>query len=558
MINGPSRASLAIPLGAFPPLRLVFARLSSRLACIAVLFILELLVVSLWLDTKALDGRGGLIGAVGDYGPHLLQSLVVFTTVFLAFGYSNAKEALSTISDRLAGTPFVWSYLAAHGAGMIAFAFLSTVLFGGVQGLLGNLIASIWLGTGILGIVTALFFFVPPKTVRELLGNTGSAWIYAVPAAALTPALVIASKRLWKPATALTFEIVKSILNPFVPGFVADPATKIIGTQKFTVQIAPGCSGLEGMGLMLIFGVLWLWFFRRDFIFPRALLLIPFGVSLIFLLNAARIATLILIGDAGAQAVALGGFHSQAGWIAFNGVALGLACVAHRVQWLSSTRTPVERAERWVENPTAAYLVPALAILAAAMVSRAGSGGFEWMYPLRFVAAAGTLLLFRRQYMSLNWKCGWVAPVVGGIVFVLWISLDRIAGTGAVSGMAAELAASPAPVRITWLVIRVLAAVVTVPIAEELAFRGFLLRRLISADFESVSFQRWTLVAVFVSSVAFGLLHGDRWIAGSIAGLLYAGAQKWRGRIGDAVVAHGVTNALISIAVLWGGNWSLW
>jgi CAAX prenyl protease-like protein len=100
--------------------------------------------------------------------------------------------------------------------------------------------------------------------------------------------------------------------------------------------------------------------------------------------------------------------------------------------------------------------------------------------------------------------------------------------------------------------------VITVPIAEELAFRGFLLRRLIAADFEAVSLQRWTLLAVLVSSVAFGLMHGDRWVAGSIAGLLYAGAQRWRGRIADAVVAHGITNALVAIWVVWGGHWSFW
>ena len=554
MINSPSRNSLAIPDRVFAPRTRFHIKLSSRIACLVVLFVSELIVVSLWLDTNALDGRRGLIGAIGDFGPYILQSLVVFTTVFLAFGYSNVKTALSRIHNQLAGTPIVCSYFAAHIAAMLAFAFLSRALFGGAQGLLGNLIASVWLATGILGIVTALFFFVPPKTVRGLLANTGSAWIYAASAALLTPGLVIASKSLWKPTTALTFEIVKSLLKPFVSGFVADPVTRIIGTQKFTVQIAPSCSGLEGMGLMLIFGVLWLWFFRSDYQFPRALLLIPLGVSLIFLLNSVRIAALILIGDAGARAVATEGFHSQAGWIAFNGVALGLACVAHRVPWLSSTRTPMQR----VENPTAGYLVPVLAILAAAMVSRATSGGFEWMYPVRFVAAAGTLLLFKRQYVRLDWRFGWVAPAVGGIVFILWLSLDRIAGTPTGTGMAVELAAWSAPARITWIVIRVLAAVVTVPIAEELAFRGFLLRRVISADFESVSFQRWTVLAVFISSVAFGLLHGDRWVAGSIAGILYAGAQKWRGRIGDAVVAHAVTNALIAVSVLWGGNWSLW
>ena len=95
-------------------------------------------------------------------------------------------------------------------------------------------------------------------------------------------------------------------------------------------------------------------------------------------------------------------------------------------------------------------------------------------------------------------------------------------------------------------------------IAEELAFRGFLLRRLISADFESVSLRAFTAISFVVSSVAFGLLHGDRWLAGAVAGAVYAGVLLWRGRIGDAVVAHGVSNALIAVWVLALGNWQLW
>jgi len=179
------------------------------------------------------------------------------------------------------------------------------------------------------------------------------------------------------------------------------------------------------------------------------------------------------------------------------------------------------------------------------MISRAGSGTFEWMYPLRFLAAAGALLYFRRSYAAVDWRFSWAAPLIGGLVFALWIALDRVAGTGTGS-MPAALAASPAPARDLWVGFRVLSAVVTVPIAEELAFRGFLLRRLMSAEFESISLQRWTLPAVAISSLAFGLMHGDRWLAGAIAGLLYAAAQKWRGRTGDAIVAHGVTNALIA------------
>lgn len=557
MENDPTIPSSTVLLTTGGSQRLFSRGLTSRVVGLAGLFALELIVLSTWLDTSALDGKGGLIGAVGDFGPHILRSLLVLTAVLLVFGYSNAKNGLLPISNRLADMPPVWRFLAVHCAAMSAFVFLSSLLFGGKH-LAGALLVLAWLATGICGIATGLFFFIPSKTFRELAGSAGAAWIYAIAAAVITPVFLIANKRLWKPTIALTFELVRFLVGSFVNSVVAIPATRTIGTQKFTVQIAPSCSGLEGMGLMLVFGVLWLWFFRSDYRFPRALLLVPIGVSVMFLLNAMRIAILILIGDAGASTVALGGFHSQAGWIAFNGVALALASVTHRVRWLSSTRPLVAADERLSENPSAPFLVPFLAILAAAMVSRAASGTFEWMYPLRFIAAAGTLLFFRRKYASINWRFGWAAPLVGCLVFILWIGLDRIAGTQTESGIPGSLAAWPAAARIAWLVLRTLAAVITVPIAEELAFRGFLLRRLMSANFESVSLQRWSFLAVLVSSLGFGLLHGDRWVAGCMAGLLYAVVQKWRGRIGDAVVAHGVTNALVSIWVLWGGHWSLW
>ena len=101
-------------------------------------------------------------------------------------------------------------------------------------------------------------------------------------------------------------------------------------------------------------------------------------------------------------------------------------------------------------------------------------------------------------------------------------------------------------------------AVLTVPIAEELAFRGFLLRRLASPDFESVSWRVFSWTPFLISSAAFGLLHGDRWLAGTIAGAIFALAQQRRGRIGEAIAAHAVANALVAAWVLQTGSWQLW
>jgi len=546
----------ANPLKTGDPRRVFFRGLAPRFFGLAGLFAVELSAISAWLDTDNLSGTGA-IRAVADFGTYILQSLVVLATVLLIFGYSQAKPRILPINKRLVDVPPAWRFLAAHCAAMSTFAFLSSLLFGRTPPPVAPLILA-WVAAGLCGVATGVFSLIPPKIVGELLGSVGSAWNYAIGASIITPLLVLGSQRLWKPATAFTFELVRLLLIPFVHSVISIPATKTIGTARFTVQIWPSCSGLEGVGLVLAFGLLWLWFFRIDYKFPQALFIIPVGVGLIFLLNAVRIALLILIGNAGASAVAVGGFHSQAGWIAFNGVALALASVTRRMPWLCSARSPAAADELPDENPAAPFLVPFLAILAAAMVTRAASGTFEWMYPVRFIAAAGTLLFFRHRYVGVNWKFSWAAPLVGVLVFILWIGLDRIAGTQAESGMPGELAAWPAAARIGWLSFRILAAVITVPIAEELAFRGFLLRRLISADFESISLQRWSFLTVAGSSVAFGLLHGDRWIAGTIAGLFYAAAQKWRGSIGDAIVAHGVTIALLAVWVLWSGHWSLW
>jgi exosortase E/protease (VPEID-CTERM system) len=332
-----------------------------------------------------------------------------------------------------------------------------------------------------------------------------------------------------------------------------------IGTPRFHVEIAPQCSGLEGVGRILAFGILWLLVFRKECQFPRSLVLIPFGITLIFLLNSVRIAALVLIGNAGAEQIALGGFHSQAGWIAFSAVGVGFCFVVQRVPWFTTKPPAWESLDTARYNPTAAFLLPFLAILAAGMIASAakGTGDLEWLYPLRLVAAVGMLWIFRRSYASLSWRCDWVAPVVGAIVFAIWIGLDH-ASPNVDRAFSDALMTYSAPARVVWIAVRVLAAVVTVPLAEELAFRGYLMRRLVSSDFEAVSFRHFSWFALLASSIVFGLLHGGYWIAGIIAGILLGLVVIRRGRIGDAVVAHATANALLAVYVLVYHKWHLW
>jgi len=62
-----------------------------------------------------------------------------------------------------------------------------------------------------------------------------------------------AAQAMWRPASVASFALVKILLKPLVPVTISNPARLALGTPRFAVVIAPECSGLEGMGLMLAF-----------------------------------------------------------------------------------------------------------------------------------------------------------------------------------------------------------------------------------------------------------------------------------------------------------------
>jgi exosortase E/protease (VPEID-CTERM system) len=570
----PPAAGREVPpqLAFFSPRSSRIKSLPFRFTLLALLFGIELVTISICIDTQGLHGIGGLVGFLFEWSPWMLQGALAFAVAFPVFEYLRPNSVLRHLAAVPVHSPIAWGGLAAHGAILAWFGVLSAWLFYGrlpqtdIEFIAGN-----WFAFGFLAIVLAAIAFLPWPTWRAILFCSGRTWIFALTVAILACLAGNFGRQLWLPAGKITFGIVKFLLSPFLSGIVANPSTMELGSSKFSVLIAPGCSGFEGAGLMLIFGAAWLVISRREFRFPQAWLLVPAGVAAAYSLNCVRLAVLILIGNAGAPGIALGGFHSQAGWIAFNALALGFAVGARRLPWFA-VRRPIPVAPCAVphagpdvggqqisiagRNPVAVYLAPFLAILAASMVARAGSADFEWLYPVRFLAAAAALWLFRNEYRKLDWRCTWVAPLAGAAVFALWIALDSVGASN--SAAAAALGSAAPAARIGWIAVRALAASVTVPIAEELAFRGFLLRRLTAADFESIDPRRVTWIAVIVSSLAFGLMHGGRWFPGALAGAAYALAYRYRARIGDAVMAHAVTNALLAAWVISRGAWGLW
>ncbi len=187
----------------------------------------------------------------------------------------------------------------------------------------------------------------------------------------------------------------------------------------------------------------------------------------------------------------------------------------------------------------------------------------RWLYGVQAAAAAALLAWSWRHYGELVrqlWPSAMEALQaigVGLLVCVAWINLDApwmLLGE-ATPGFAPLDAAGAVDMRL--VVIRVLGAVLVVPLMEELFWRSFLMRWIDSATFERVDPRSVTPKAIVLSTFAFVLVH-QAWLAAALAGLAYAWLYRSSGKLWLAVMAHATTNAALAAWVLGTRQWQFW
>jgi len=64
-------------------------------------------------------------------------------------------------------------------------------------------------------------------------------------------------------------------------------------------------------------------------------------------------------------------------------------------------------------------------------------------------------------------------------------------------------------------------------------------------------------LAFAITSVVFGFVHQE-WLAGILCGLAYQWLVVRKGRLGDAMMAHAITNFLLGVYVIYKGAWHFW
>lgn len=180
------------------------------------------------------------------------------------------------------------------------------------------------------------------------------------------------------------------------------------------------------------------------------------------------------------------------------------------------------------------------------------------VYPLKTVLVAASLIFYWKAYCKeIKFLFDRLAIVSGVFVFLIWVLPEGLyPQIGHSSGFNPYEQTSGFVIYLL-IAVRMIGAVLVVPLMEELFWRSFALRFVIHSDFKSIPLGQFSWFSFLLVSVAFGFEH-HRWLVGIIAGLVYAGILYRSKNLFTPILSHAITNFLLGVYVLTTQQWSFW
>lgn len=227
--------------------------------------------------------------------------------------------------------------------------------------------------------------------------------------------------------------------------------------------------------------------------------------------------------------------------------------------------------QSWVR--LARFVLPFLLFIVVTSLEPEASSisAFGRFYLFKMLAVVGALVWAWGVFPKWNWNGIPLAILAGAVGAVVWIGLTKLDVEAPLRDMlpaslvGGERAAwNPwesddlaQPWVISIIVLRLAGLAIIVPLMEELFWRGFLIRYLIDADFESVPYGKCTVVSFVLVTVAFVLVHPE-WTAALVWGTAVNGVYVLTKNLWACIVMHAVTNALLGAWILTQSDWVLW
>lgn len=183
-----------------------------------------------------------------------------------------------------------------------------------------------------------------------------------------------------------------------------------------------------------------------------------------------------------------------------------------------------------------------------------------WIFPLQTLLCGSLLIYFRRDYEPFRWRRLGFALGIGLLVFLLWIGPQQFLGFPARTfGFNPDTVGGEPALYWSTIGLRFLRLVLVVPLVEEIFWRGFLLRYLISEKFASVPFGTFNWFSFAIVTLAFALSHSlADWPAALVTGALYNVVAYRARNLGACVAAHALTNLALGLWIVATRQWGFW
>ena len=219
--------------------------------------------------------------------------------------------------------------------------------------------------------------------------------------------------------------------------------------------------------------------------------------------------------------------------------------------------------DRWRSLP---YVAPFASYMALLALQKYVPLNPVLEFPAFVALLCAILWIFSRHVIDFRAKYKVEAAVLGVAVFVLWVGPDMlfpmyrqhwIFQNDYVGRLGAP---GPESVLLNPMVLwsRTFRAVVLVPIIEELFWRAWLMRWLISPRFEKVPLGTYQFGAFAITAVLFAAEHGSYWDVGLLCGIIYNWWMVRTRSLGDCILVHAITNACLYGYVVATHHWEYW
>ena len=214
---------------------------------------------------------------------------------------------------------------------------------------------------------------------------------------------------------------------------------------------------------------------------------------------------------------------------------------------------------------TLAYIAPFFVYVASMGVERLFGFDGAWPYAVRCVLTLAAVLAFSCRTLSFTIQKPIASLAIGLLVFILWVAPDQLWNIrhhwlfeNPLTGAAASSIPLALRRNTVFLALRVAGSALLVPIIEELFWRAWLMRWLISPRIEAVPLGTYNRLAFWVTAALFAAEHGPYWEVGMMAGIVYNWWMVRTRSLGDSILAHAVTNLALGLFVIRSGQWQYW